>query len=63
MGDSLEELMALLLDIVPEAQEGGVIGLIEDGDKITIDAQTNTLSVDVLDEVLEIRKSKWVKPL
>ena len=48
--------------IVPEAQEGGVIGLIEDGDKITIDAETNTLSVDVSDEVLESRKSKWVKP-
>jgi dihydroxy-acid dehydratase len=48
--------------IVPEAQEGGVIGLIEDGDKITIDAETNTLSVDVSDEVLESRKSRWVKP-
>lgn len=48
--------------IVPEAQEGGVIGLIEDGDKITIDAETNTLSVDVSDELLESRKSKWVKP-
>ena len=48
--------------IVPEAQEGGVIGLIEDGDKITIDAETNTLSVDVSDELLESRKSRWVKP-
>ena len=48
--------------IVPEAQEGGVIGLIENGDIITIDAETNTLSVDISDKVLKIRKSKWVQP-
>ena len=48
--------------IVPEAQEGGLIGLIEDGDIITIDAETNTLSVDITDELLKIRKSKWVQP-
>ena len=48
--------------IVPEAQEGGLIGLIEDGDIITIDAETNTLSVDITDELLKIRKSNWVQP-
>ena len=48
--------------IVPEAQEGGLIGLIEDGDIITIDAETNSLSVDITDELLKIRKSKWVQP-
>ena len=35
---------------------------IEDGDIITIDAETNTLSVDITDELLKIRKSKWVQP-
>jgi dihydroxy-acid dehydratase len=48
--------------IVPEAQEGGSIGLLEDGDVITIDAQTNTLSVDLSDFEIEIRKTKWIQP-
>ena len=34
----------------------------KNNNKITIDAETNTLSVDVSDEVLESRKSRWVKP-
>ena len=48
--------------IVPEAQEGGVIGLLIDGDIITIDAETNTLSVDLSDLEIEERKSNWVQP-
>ena len=48
--------------IVPEAQEGGSIGLLEDGDVITIDAETNTLSVDLTDAEIETRKTKWVQP-
>ena len=48
--------------IVPEAQEGGVIGLLMDGDIITIDAETNTLSVDLSDLEIEERKSNWVQP-
>ena len=48
--------------IVPEAQEGGSIGLLEDGDVITIDAETNTLSVDLSDSEIETRKTKWVQP-
>jgi dihydroxy-acid dehydratase len=48
--------------IVPEAQEGGVIGLLEDGDKITIDAETNTLSVDLSDQEIEKRKTQWKQP-
>ena len=48
--------------IVPEAQEGGSIGLLEDGDVITIDAETNTLSVDLSDAEIETRKTKWVQP-
>ena len=48
--------------IVPEAQEGGVIALLKDGDIITIDAETNTLSVDLSDQEIEKRKNNWVKP-
>lgn len=48
--------------IVPEAQEGGVIALLKDGDIITIDAETNTLSVDLSDQEIEIRKNNWVQP-
>ena len=48
--------------IVPEAQEGGVIGLLEDGDIITIDAENNMLSVDLSDQEIKERKSKWLQP-
>ncbi len=48
--------------IVPEAQEGGVIALLKDGDIITIDAETNTLSVDLSDQEIEKRKNNWVQP-
>ena len=48
--------------IVPEAQEGGVIGFLKDGDIITIDAETNTLSVDLSDQEIENRKKNWVQP-
>jgi dihydroxy-acid dehydratase len=48
--------------IVPEAQEGGVIALLQDGDIITIDAETNTLSVDLSDQEIEKRKNNWVQP-
>jgi len=45
--------------ITPEAQLGGVIGLLEDGDVITIDAKNNELKVDLSDEELAKRKEKW----
>jgi dihydroxy-acid dehydratase len=48
--------------IVPEAQEGGTIGLLKDGDIITIDAEKNTLSVDLSDAELAERKAAWKKP-
>ncbi|MDJ0922547.1 MAG: dihydroxy-acid dehydratase [Henriciella sp.] len=43
----------------PEAQEGGPIGLIEDGDMITIDAQKGTIDVRLTPAELEDRKRKW----
>jgi len=43
----------------PEAAEGGPIGLIEDGDIVTIDAEKGTLELDVSADVLEQRRAKW----
>ncbi|MBT8307209.1 MAG: dihydroxy-acid dehydratase [Maribacter sp.] len=48
--------------ISPEAQEGGVIGLVKDGDIISIDAETNSINVLVSDEELTRRKEEWVQP-
>ena len=48
--------------IVPEAQEGGVIALLKDGDIITIDAETNTLCVNLSDQEIEKRRINWVQP-
>ena len=50
--------------IAPEAQEGGAIALIENGDVITIDARTNTINVEVSSETLAKRRESWTpKPL
>ena len=48
--------------ISPEAQKGGAIALIENGDLIIIDSVKNTITLDVSDNELKIRKSKWIKP-
>ncbi len=48
--------------VVPEAQEGGPIGLIKNGDVITIHAEQNTLSVALNDDELAQRKADWVMP-
>ncbi|TDS13622.1 dihydroxy-acid dehydratase [Maribacter caenipelagi] len=48
--------------VAPEAQDGGTIGLLEDGDIITIDAEKNEISVDLTDEQLSERKKNWKQP-
>ncbi|VVP43180.1 Dihydroxy-acid dehydratase [Pseudomonas fluorescens] len=48
--------------ITPEAFEGGPIALIEDGDRITIDAEARQITVDVSDAELAERKTRWVRP-
>ncbi len=48
--------------IVPEAQEGGPIALVEEGDMIHIDADTNRLDVDVDEETMAKRKAAWTMP-
>ncbi len=48
--------------ITPEAQLGGPLGLLRDGDLVTIDAETNRLDVDVSEEELEKRRQEWKAP-
>lgn len=48
--------------ITPEAQEGGTIALVNDGDFITIDAESNTISLEVNDVELEKRRQHWKTP-
>ena len=76
MGAGLGKEVALLTDgrfsggshgfiighIVPEAQEGGPIGLLRDGDIITIDAEQKTLSVNVSEEEMQQRRASWSMP-
>jgi dihydroxy-acid dehydratase len=76
MGAGLGKDVALLTDgrfsggshgflighIVPEAQEGGPIGLVRDGDEITIDAETRELNMSVSEEEIERRRQEWIAP-
>jgi dihydroxy-acid dehydratase len=48
--------------VVPEAQEGGPIALVRDGDVITIDAARRELSVDLDDAELARRRADWAMP-
>ncbi len=76
MGAGLGKSVALITDgrfsggthgyvvghITPEAQSGGNIGLIKDGDIIKIDAANNTINVNLSEEELKERKSNWKSP-
>ncbi|MFN6305027.1 MAG: dihydroxy-acid dehydratase [Planctomycetota bacterium] len=48
--------------ITPEAQVGGPLGLVQDDDHVTIDAQNNRLDVALSDEEISKRRQKWVAP-
>lgn len=48
--------------VVPEAQEGGPIGLLQNGDMITIDAENKRLTVELSDAELEKRRKTWTMP-
>jgi dihydroxy-acid dehydratase len=48
--------------ITPEAQVGGPIALVEDGDIIHIDAATRRMDVEVEDATLAARRARWVMP-
>jgi dihydroxy-acid dehydratase len=76
MGEGLGGEVALITDgrfsggthgfvvghITPEAQTGGLIGLVEDGDLITIDAVNNRLHVELSDAEIERRRASWQPP-
>jgi len=48
--------------IAPEAQEGGPLALVHNGDSITVDADNNRLDMDVSDEELASRRAEWQAP-
>jgi len=72
MGAGMGSDVALLTDgrfsgfivghITPEAQVGGPLALVRDGDTISINAETNRLDVAVSDAELLSRKSSWTAP-
>jgi dihydroxy-acid dehydratase len=76
VGAGLGDAVALLTDgrfsggshgfivghVTPEAQEGGPIALIEDGDTITIDAGKNSMDLEVGEEELARRRASWTPP-
>lgn len=43
-------------------QEGGPIGLVENGDLITIDVGTRTINVELTDQEMEERRKNWTAP-
>lgn len=48
--------------ITPEAQEGGLIALVQNGDTITIDARKGTITLDVPVEEIQRRRAAWKPP-
>ena len=48
--------------ITPEAYTGGALAIVENGDKITIDAQNNALTLHVETEEIERRQQQWQQP-
>lgn len=48
--------------ISPEAQEGGLLALVENGDEITINAEENTIEVNLSAKEIEKRKNNWTAP-
>jgi dihydroxy-acid dehydratase len=76
MGKGLGKEVALITDgrfsggshgfvvghVTPEAAVGGLIGLIQKDDQITIDAEKNELILDLSDDEINQRKSNWKQP-
>lgn len=76
MGRGLGDSVALITDgrfsggshgfvvghITPEAFVGGTIGLLKEGDEITIDAENNTIDVKLSEAELAERRANWVQP-
>jgi len=76
MGKGLGKEVALITDgrfsggshgfvvghVTPEAAIGGPLGLLQNDDIITIDAENNELSLDLSEEEMRVRKSNWKIP-
>jgi dihydroxy-acid dehydratase len=76
VGAGLEKDVALITDgrfsggsagfivghVTPEAQVGGPIALVKNGDRITIDAEANTITIDVSADEMAGRRSLWTAP-
>ena len=76
MGAGLGEDVALITDgrfsggshgftighVVPEAQEGGPIALVENGDVIVLDGEQNRIDIMIETTEIEKRKLKWTAP-
>ncbi|WP_269411696.1 dihydroxy-acid dehydratase [Lentibacillus daqui] len=76
VGKGMDDKVALLTDgrfsggshglvvghISPEAQDGGPIAFVEEGDIITIDSGKKEITMDISDEEMERRKQAWVAP-
>ncbi len=76
MGKGLGEDIALITDgrfsggshgfvvghVTPEATEGGPIAIVQTGDRISIDAETNEVKIELSDEEIAARLAKWQKP-
>ncbi|MDX1944929.1 MAG: dihydroxy-acid dehydratase [Pirellulaceae bacterium] len=76
MGAGLGQEVALITDgrfsggshgflvghVTPEAQLGGPIGLVQDGDQITLDAEANTINVALSADELSRRRAAWKAP-
>jgi len=76
MGKGLGKEVALITDgrfsggthgfvvghITPEAHVGGTLAIVENGDRITIDAETKNLTLHVDDAVIAARLAKWQQP-
>lgn len=76
MGKGLGNSVALITDgrfsggthgfvvghITPEAFDGGLIALLQDGDRITIDAKTNRITAHLDDAEIARRRSAWIAP-
>jgi dihydroxy-acid dehydratase len=76
MGKGLGEDIALITDgrfsggshgfvvghVTPEAIEGGPIAIVQTGDRISIDAETNEVKIELSDEEITARLAKWQKP-
>ena len=53
---------AIVGHVSPEAYDGGVIALIENGDEIEMDIAGGTVNLLVSDEILAERRKSWVRP-